>query len=202
MSGLSEPERWEGGDRDGVELTVLPNEAVAMAVGEGLREAGVVFRMLPAHDVLPAFGAGVGTPVRVMVREEDAERARGVMEEVREVGSGVDWDAVDVGEAEDPIAAKIAARDGGGGSEEAEWDASEAVLRAKAMRRYGMVMVAVGIGCVFAYAGMDFVLFGVLGVSAVWLGRAHAISRKRKRFEKWMREEEPPPPAPPGSGSS
>jgi hypothetical protein len=173
------------GGGDFVEVAVLANEAVAASVRERFEEAGIEGEFSPAYDTLPAFGVSVGTPVRVMVLRGDAEVAGALVEAARGAGEAVDWGEVDVGEAEDAVAGRIASR-GGGGRE--DWEGSRAVLRAKGMRRWGVVLVGVGVGCVFALMGYEVVLFVVLALSAVWLGRAHAVARQRGRVEKALAE--------------
>jgi len=188
---LVEPERWNNADgdpeADAVELVVLPNEAIAAAVQERLSDADMPHRMLPAHDVLPSFGARMGTPVRVMVRADDVQRAGELISEAMNAGRDIDWDEIDVGEAEDAIARRISQRDAP--DHQTDWDESVDTLKAKAMRRHGIMLLAVGAGFVFAFLGFEWVLFAVLAVCAVWLGRAHAIARQRKRVERSMGRE-------------
>jgi len=183
--GLTEPERWGGGDETDerlVEAAVVPNEAFAYVVRDRFEEEGLFCELTPAHDTLDPFGVRVGTPVRVKCRASEVERGRALIAESLRAGEGIDWDEVDVGEAEDAVSARIASRTVG------DLERDGAVLRAKAMRMYGVMLVAVGVGFVFALFGFAWVLFGVLAVSAVWLGRAHAIGRQRRRVERALRE--------------
>jgi hypothetical protein len=166
-----------------VELVVTPNEAIAAVVRDALDEADVEAAYEPAYDRVPAFGVSVGTPVRIRVAEADLERARDALEQARTSGERVDWDAIDVGDAEDPDAAAIAERRQ---PTDEEWAEAARIRKAKQLRAYGIALIAVAIGCAFAFAGMPAVLWITLALIAVWLGRANAISRRRRQIERLL----------------
>ncbi len=183
MTDRSEDGR--SGGRDLVPIAVLPNEAAAAALGEAFEYEGVVFRFTPAYDTQPAFGVSVGTPVRVLVSPEDVVFAKRLIDESASAGDGVDWEATDVGEPEDAVAARIAGRDD---DQESGFprtdDEADAVMRAKRQRKLGFAVLAIGIGFAFAAFGYTQVLFAVLAIIAVLAGRAHAIRRKRRKIER------------------
>jgi hypothetical protein len=161
-----------------VELIVLPNEAVAEVVRDAFAERSIDAEFSPAFDVLPPFGVRVGTPVRVRVRLDDTEAAHAALDDVRSEAEAFDWDDIDVGEAEDPEAAAIAAR---AGLTADELRVMEQDRRARRLRAWGVALVALGIGFGFAFFGMPQVLAVVLVVGAVFLGNAHAVARRKRQ---------------------
>jgi|GEM_PF-3924868 len=169
-----------------VELAVFPNEAIATAMRPSLQDAGVDADYSPAHDRVPPFGVSVGTPVRVRVPANQYGRARAALNDAEAGAVDIDWDTEDLGAPEDPDAAAIAARDG---ATDADWARAEQLRKAKQLRATGFACIAVAAGCAFALAGMPQILFIILAVLAVWLGRAHAISRRRRQTERLLRHQ-------------
>ena len=170
-----------------VELVVLPNEAIAAGICDALEHAGIAAEYSPAHDRVPAFGVSVGTPVRIKVSAGRVEEAARAIDEAREAGELVDWDNVDLGEPEDADAAAIAGR---AHVSDDELQHAEQLRKAKQLRSYGVSLIAIAVGFVFAFFGRPVVLYMILAVVAVWLGRKHAINRRRRQIERLMHNEQ------------
>lgn len=83
---------------DPVLLTEVPTEADAVLLRDALAEHGV--RAVYNGAAIAGFRAEVPAMVRVLVAEEDLDRAKGLLAEHGLDGGEVDWSQVDVGEAE------------------------------------------------------------------------------------------------------
>ena len=187
MNHRGEPSKDQPAGRSLVELVVVPNEAVAAAARLALEDANLTAAFEPAYDHVPAFGVSVGTPVRIRVARADLDAARAALDDARRV----DWAHVDVGDPDDPDAAAInARRENDRRASDDERLAAEQERRAKQLRAYGIALIAVAVGFAFAFARKPAVLFMILAVVAVWLGRAHAISRRRRQIERLIHEHE------------
>ncbi len=85
---------------DPVLLTEVPTEADAILLRDALAEHGV--RVAYNGAAIAGFRAEAPAMVRLLVAEEDYERARVLMaEHGLEEGDTVDWTRVDVGDAEE-----------------------------------------------------------------------------------------------------
>jgi putative signal transducing protein len=79
-------------------LARFPNEVDAGVIANVLKAEGI---MASLTDVNTAFFL-IGAPVlvSVMVRREDVDRARRILDTMRSGESDIDWENVDVGEPE------------------------------------------------------------------------------------------------------
>ncbi|MBL8746613.1 MAG: hypothetical protein JNK58_09695 [Phycisphaerae bacterium] len=94
-----------------VELTTAPTESHAGIIRSVLTDAGIESWTQKAPGI-DYFGLGtLGFSVTtITVRAEDAERARAALDANRQDSVDLDWSDVNVGEPEDEVAARIAAR--------------------------------------------------------------------------------------------
>lgn len=87
---------------DLVVLLTKPTEFEANLVVMTLRDAGIEAFAFPDAANMLEFGAAA-IPVPVQVRQEDFERARGVLEQAAADSATVDWEQVDVGARDDSL---------------------------------------------------------------------------------------------------
>lgn len=85
-------------DGDIVVLTTTLTEAEAAIISAALEEEGI--QTIADGGFVSGFKAEAPGRVRVIVREEDSERARIVLKNIREHRDDIDWSKVDVGEPE------------------------------------------------------------------------------------------------------
>lgn len=93
-----------------VTLTTAPNEGAAGVIRATLEAEGIPTWQHTDPVYLGIWGAAGFHPTAVRVRESDLDRARAALENARRDSVDIDWSEVDVGEPEDAIAARIAAR--------------------------------------------------------------------------------------------
>ncbi len=79
-------------------LASFANEFKAEIVANALRERGI--EVTTSGDFVSGFKAEAPGDVRVLVKEEELERARSLLVEVRKELAQIDWSDVDVGEPE------------------------------------------------------------------------------------------------------
>ena len=79
-------------------LARFPNEAEAMVIVNVLEEEGITTTLTDVNTA--SFLVGAPGMVSVMIRREDADRARQFLDEMRRAESDINWDNVDVGEPE------------------------------------------------------------------------------------------------------
>jgi hypothetical protein len=81
------------------ELTAVWNEYEAVAIVNALEAEGI--RAQSVGDYTAGFRARSPGGVSVLVLEEDLERAKAILTDLRTHGPGVDWDHLDVNQPED-----------------------------------------------------------------------------------------------------
>jgi len=79
-------------------LTSTPNEPQAAMIVSALKDRGV--DAVAEGGLTAGFRAETVGEVRVMVWQEDLDRARLALDEYQAVMQDIDWDSVDVGEQE------------------------------------------------------------------------------------------------------
>lgn len=82
-----------------VPVVSVPNELEAGVVVAALEENGIPASMSGVYTA--GFRAEAPGQVQVLVAEEDAERARQIIQDAEQHRGDVDWSQVDVGEPED-----------------------------------------------------------------------------------------------------
>jgi hypothetical protein len=88
-------------DRPEIVASRLTEPEAALVI-QHLREAGIEAHLW-GTSLAGVWGEGVPRDfMKVVVREEDADRARALLEELRLDQPVIDWDRVDVGEPEAP----------------------------------------------------------------------------------------------------
>lgn len=93
------------------ELTTAANEGEAAVIRATLSAQGIESWQHTANSVmLGVWGASGFNPTTVRVRESDLPRAREALDSARRDSIDLDWNEVDVGEPEDALASRIAAR--------------------------------------------------------------------------------------------
>jgi hypothetical protein len=80
------------------QLMSTPNESQAAMVVTVVNDFGIY--AVAEGGLTAGFCAATPGEVHIMVRSQDLDRARKALEEYREVMGDIDWDDVDVGEAE------------------------------------------------------------------------------------------------------
>ena len=86
-------------DTDRLEpLTSTPNESQAAIIVAALKDRGI--NAVAEGGLTAGFRAETFGEVRIMVWRKDLDLAREALDEYRDVMSDIDWDGVDVGEAE------------------------------------------------------------------------------------------------------
>ncbi|MBC8116449.1 MAG: DUF2007 domain-containing protein [Candidatus Saccharimonas sp.] len=79
-------------------LAKFPNEIEASVIANVLEEEGITAALTDVNTA--SFLIGAPGMVSVMIRREDADRARQILDEMRRTESDIDWENVDVGEPE------------------------------------------------------------------------------------------------------
>ncbi len=79
-------------------LTSTPNESQAAMIVAALKDGGI--EAVAEGGLTAGFRAETFGEVKVMVREKDLDAARAALAEFKDVMSDIDWDQVDVGDAE------------------------------------------------------------------------------------------------------
>jgi hypothetical protein len=79
-------------------LTSAPSETEASIILEALEVNGI---RAESDEYTSGLRAGPWNWVTILVAEEDLERAKEVLERVKEENAHIDWSQVDVGEPED-----------------------------------------------------------------------------------------------------
>tara|TARA_R110002111_G_scaffold133330_1_gene199169 strand:- start:482 stop:751 length:270 start_codon:yes stop_codon:yes gene_type:complete len=79
-------------------LTSTLNESRAAMIVAALKDGGI--DAVAEGGLMANFRGECYSEVKVMVRSRDLEAARAALAEYKEVMSEIDWDQVDVGEAE------------------------------------------------------------------------------------------------------
>jgi hypothetical protein len=79
-------------------LTSAPSETEAAIVIEALESNGI---RAESDEYTSGLRAGPWNWVTILVAEEDLERAKEVLAQVKEENAHIDWSQVDVGEPED-----------------------------------------------------------------------------------------------------
>lgn len=134
-----------------VELTTRPNELDAGLIRGVLEAAGIESaQRVSGSGTLGVFGASAFNPTVVLVRRDQLDAAREALRARRDESVDIDWSEVDVGEAEDQLAARIARGEGPGprrGSKRWVW-ALVAVVAAASVATlagpWGLMAVLVG----------------------------------------------------------
>lgn len=86
-------------NRDHLEpLTSTPNEPQAAMIVLALKDCGI--DAVAEGGLTAGFRTEAVGEVRIMVWRQDLDRARQALDEYRDAMSDIDWDEVDVGEAE------------------------------------------------------------------------------------------------------
>ena len=94
------------------ELMTAANEGEAGIVRAALQAEGIpTWQHTADTALLGIFGASGMHATTVRVRSADLQRARELLDRVRQDSVDLDWNEVDVGQPEDALAARIAARD-------------------------------------------------------------------------------------------
>lgn len=90
-----------------VVLTSTRTEFEANVIAEALRAQGIESRVVSVVGaVLGAYVPGMQDAIQVLVRAEDAQRARDALAATRSDSVDIAWDELDVGETADPLAAR------------------------------------------------------------------------------------------------
>ncbi len=93
------------------ELTTAANEGEAAVIRATLSAQGIESWQHTANSVmLGVWGASGFNPTTIRVRESDLARAREALDSARRDSIDLAWNEVDVGEPEDALASRIAAR--------------------------------------------------------------------------------------------
>ncbi len=79
-------------------LTSTPGEPQAAMIITALKDLGI--EAIAEGGLTAGFRAETFGEVKVMVRHNDLDRARRALAEFRASATDIDWDSVDVGEAE------------------------------------------------------------------------------------------------------
>ncbi|MEK6258918.1 MAG: DUF2007 domain-containing protein [Planctomycetota bacterium] len=79
-------------------LAKFPNEIEASVMANVLDAEGIKTALTGINTA--SFRAEAPGMVSVMIRREDADRARQILDEMRRTESDIDWEYVDVGEPE------------------------------------------------------------------------------------------------------
>lgn len=79
-------------------LTSAPSETEAAIIIEALENNGI---HAESDEYTSGFRAGPWNWVTIMVAVEDLERAKEILEQVKQENSHIDWSQVDVGEPEE-----------------------------------------------------------------------------------------------------
>jgi Putative prokaryotic signal transducing protein len=86
-------------DADRLEtLTSTPNEPQAAMIVSALKDSGI--DAVAEGGLTAGFRAETPGEVHIMVRQKDLDRARLALDEYRKTVTNIDWDEVDLGEAE------------------------------------------------------------------------------------------------------
>jgi hypothetical protein len=79
-------------------LAAVSNEVEAAAIVGALQEKGI--HAVATGGYISGFKAEAPGEVRILVRHQEAERARQMLDQIRQEQTEIDWSEIDVGEPE------------------------------------------------------------------------------------------------------